>query len=185
MQNIHKGVFTLLVAATVSVMAFTGCNDNKTDETSSAVNTAADSNEAVAATPKKAVSRKGRSTVSTIAETNVAKVEKDKDGIYSRAEIMPKYPGGEEAMAQYITDNIAYQEAALNANTTGAIKVSFVVDENGKVSDAHVVGDKVGNGLDEEAVRAVEKMPEWTPGMVKGKKVKTRLTLPITFQIEE
>ena len=55
----------------------------------------------------------------------------------------------------------------------------------GKVMDAHVVGgQKVGNGLDEEAVKAVSNMPSWKPGKVKGKNVKTRLELPISFQLE-
>jgi len=57
--------------------------------------------------------------------------------------------------------------------------------KKGKVINAHLMGnEKVGNGLDEEALRVVNNMPAWKPGKVKGKNVKTRLELPISFQLE-
>ena len=60
-----------------------------------------------------------------------------------------------------------------------------MVDENGKVQSAKVVGSKLGDGLDEEAERVISTMPTWSAGMIKGKPVKTRVTVPITYQIEE
>jgi protein TonB len=110
---------------------------------------------------------------------------KDKEGVYNNAEVMPQFPGGNEGLSSYVSDHVQYSQSAIDANTEGTVKVSFVVDEKGKVMDAHVVGgQKVGNGLDEEAVKAVSNMPSWKPGKVKGKNVKTRLELPISFQLE-
>jgi protein TonB len=60
-----------------------------------------------------------------------------------------------------------------------------VVDDNGRVTDAKVLGSNLGDGLDDEAVRVISQMPKWEPGKVKGKNVKTRLTLPITYRLEE
>ncbi len=97
--------------------------------------------------------------------------------------MMPEYPGGESALSQYVENHLDYPQQALDDNKEGTVKVSFVVDENGKVSDPVVIGNKVGDGLDEEAIRVINNMPKWKPGMVKGKNVKTRLDLPITFQV--
>jgi len=110
---------------------------------------------------------------------------RDKMGVYTHPQIMPAYPGGESALSQYVGDHIDYPQQAIDQNTTGTATVSFIVDENGNVSDAKVIGNKVGGGLDEEAVKAISQMPKWTPGKVKGKNVKTRLDLPVSFQIQE
>jgi periplasmic protein TonB len=119
-----------------------------------------------------------------MAPAGTNKIAKDSKGIYNRAEIMPEYPGGQNALSSYISDHIDYSQAAVDDNTTGALKVSFVVDENGKVTDVHLMGDKkVGDGLDDEAIKVISNMPAWTPGKVKGKNVSTRLQLPITFEL--
>ncbi len=59
------------------------------------------------------------------------------------------------------------------------------MDKNGKVMlDIHLMGDKkVGDGLDDQAVKVISNMPDWTPGKVKGKNVSTRLELPISFEL--
>ena len=71
----------------------------------------------------------------------------------------------------------------MDNNKEGTVKVSFIIDENGKVTMPKVDGTGVSASVDEEAERIVKQMPAWTPGMVKGKAVKTRLELPITFKI--
>ena len=58
------------------------------------------------------------------------------------------------------------------------------VDENGNILNVSTVGNKIGHGLEEEAVRVVSKMAKWTPGQVKGKNVKTCRTLPINYKLE-
>jgi len=113
------------------------------------------------------------------------KIAKDKSGVYEYAEVMPSFPGGTNAIENYVTNNIEYPQTALDDSKEGRVLVAFTVDENGKIADAHSVSAKVGDGLDEEAVRVVSRMPNWTPGTVKGKPVKARMTLPITFQIQE
>jgi protein TonB len=128
---------------------------------------------------------KKRKTLVTMPQGSNGQMVKDKEGVYNNAEVMPQFPGGNEGLSSYVSDHVQYSQSAIDANTEGTVKVSFVVDENGKVMDAHVVGEqKIGNGLDEEAVKAVSNMPSWKPGKVKGKNVKTRLELPISFQLE-
>ncbi len=112
-------------------------------------------------------------------------MEKDKEGVYSRAEKMPEYPGGESALSKFVENNISYPQDAIDQNTEGTVNVSFVVDEKGKVINPLVTGKSAGHGLDEEAVKVVKQMPAWKPGIVKGKAVKTRLSLPVTFKLAE
>lgn len=114
------------------------------------------------------------------------KAVRDADGIYSRADVMPMFPGGQDALQKFVEDNIEYPEAAIQQGEEADVRVMFTVNEAGKVTNAKVVGNNdVEYGLKEEAVAAVNKMPNWTPGTVNGKKVKTRLQLPISFKIVE
>jgi TonB family protein len=136
---------------------------------------------ATTATSKK----KGKATAGTMPVVKNPKIEMDKSGVYENSEVSPSYPGGQAAIETYITNHIEYPQTALDYNKEGRIGVAFTVDENGKVTDAYVLGKKLGDGLDEEAIRVVSLMPNWNPGMVKGKPVKSKVTLPITFKIEQ
>ncbi len=111
-------------------------------------------------------------------------IEMDKEGVYSRAEIKPSYPGGEKALAKFIQENINYPDEAIEQGVEGTVQVMFAVDENGRVYTPYVKGSRVGYGLDEEATRVVSKMPTWNPGQIKGKNVKSYYTLPISFMIQ-
>ncbi len=130
------------------------------------------------------VKRKGKATIKMM-ENSIAKIEADKMGVYENTEVRPAYPGGQTALDDYINSRIEYPQTAIDDNKQGMVQVQFVVDENGKVINAKTIGNKVDDGLDEEAVRVISNMPKRTPGMVKGKKVKTRLVLPIFYMIEE
>jgi protein TonB len=182
----------LVMIAFTALIGITACKDSNSDRNAAerTINSPADTtavaadNTATAATTKK--TRKGKTSVTwTVSDRNSTKVVMDKDGVYSRPSTMPMYPGGETALSGYVSDNISYDQAAIDADASGTVMISFVVDEKGKIEDAKVMGKGVDANLDREAVRVVEQMPAWTPGTVKGKNVKTRLTLPIVFQIEE
>lgn len=128
-----------------------------------------------------AAKRKGRASAAMKSDDATVKIEKDKMGIYTRAEVSPNYGGNLES---YIQDNIQYPQDAIDNNVEGTVQVQFAVDENGKVTNVSTLGNKLGYGLEEEAIKVVSAMPKWTPGQVKGKKVKTWRTLPIVYQLE-
>ena len=111
------------------------------------------------------------------------KMEMDKEGFYTNTEVLPAYPGGQKALERFFEDNIQYPEAATENDAQGTVKLSFAVDENGKIYQPVATGNKIGYGLEEEAIRVFNKMPKWTPGKIKGKNVKSRFTLPINFQL--
>ena len=108
----------------------------------------------------------------------------DNEGIYNRADIAPSFPGGQDALARYIQDHIEYPQDAIDHNKEGTVKLVFTIDEKGKVNLPKAVSANLGYGLDDEAVRVVNNMPTWKPGSIKGKNVKTRFTLPITYQLD-
>jgi len=186
MTTVIKTSF-ICAAGIAAMMYISACNSGQDSNDAANVpppaNTdkvAADANVDKPAPAKK----KGKASV-IFSKTNGLKVEKDKNGIYSNAEVMPEYPGGEAALSTFVENHIDYPQNAMDANTEGTVNVSFIVDEKGKVVEPMTVGNNPGNGLGDEAVKIVNKFPEWKPGTVKGKAVKTRLTLPITFKLAE
>lgn len=137
-------------------------------------------------TTKKGTSgRKGKITVGTMTSRKTSEMKPDNNGVYEVAEVNPVYPGGRDALQSYINQNIEYPQSAIDNNSEGTVDVQFVVDENGKVTDVKAIGSQLSNDLQNEAVRTVSNMPKWTPGSVKGKNVKTKVVLPITFKMEE
>lgn len=134
---------------------------------------------------KATTTRKGRASVGVLSPATASGMKPDKNGIYETTEVKPSFPGGQAALEDYITNNIEYPQMAVDDNKEGTVHVQFVVDEDGNVMNAKLVGADLGDGLGDEAVRVISKMPKWEPGKVKGKTVKTRLTLPVTYKIEE
>jgi periplasmic protein TonB len=189
MTTVIKNSFFVIAAITAGLL-MGSCNngeDSNSDNTST-LQQPADPATAVADNTKidKPVAKikKGKASV-VINKANGMKVTKDKDGIYTNAEVMPQYPGGEAALSTFVEKNIDYPQHAVDANTEGTVNVSFVIDEKGKVVKPVTQGNTVGNGIEDEAVKIVSKLPDWKPGTVKGKPVKTRLTLPITFKLAD
>ncbi len=99
-------------------------------------------------------------------------------------EKMPEYPGGIEGMMKFLQENIHYPETASKAGIQGRVLINFIVESDGRISNIHVVR-KVNDDLDAEAVRVVGAMPKWTPGMQKGKAVRVKYTLPISFRLNK
>ena len=107
----------------------------------------------------------------------------DASGVYSSVDHIPAFPGGNAGLQKFFDDNVQYPTIAQDEGVEGVVNVSFTVDENGKIIAPMVEGDKQGYGLDNEAVRVVNKMPSWVPGKINGKPVKTKFTLPVKFAL--
>lgn len=99
---------------------------------------------------------------------------------------MPSFPGGDTAMTKYLSKSVRYPELEKEMGIQGKVYVSFVVLEDGSISDVKLLrGVSGGPGLDNEALRVVKMMPKWTPAKkLDGKPVKVRYTLPINFYIK-
>lgn len=177
-------VFKQCVVISVCAFLFSACNDEKSANNSTP-GSEVDTSVAATRTDVKKVKKSGKVSTSSTAVDEKMKMEKDKMGYYNRTEVLPAYNGGQSAMESYIVNTIEYPQYAIDNNAEGVITVQFGVDENGNVSNVSTVGNKIGYGLEEEAIRVVSKMPKWTPGQVKGKNVKTWRTLPINYRLEE
>ncbi|HEY4965511.1 MAG TPA: energy transducer TonB [Puia sp.] len=117
---------------------------------------------------------------------NSAKMVKDAHGVYNRAEKSPEFPGGQAALSIYINKYITYPQAAIENGTSGTVHVTFVVDEHGKVIKPQAMDGKIlGDDIVNQTLSVFNNMPMWTPGTVHDKKVKTRMEVPVTFQLAD
>ncbi len=108
-----------------------------------------------------------------------------KEEIFTFVEQPPTFPGGEEALAKYLSKNIRYPRVAQENGISGTVFVQFVVDSEGNIKDVKTVGAAKGGGLEEEAVRVVKTMPKWKPGKQNGRQVSVQFNLPIRFTLQE
>lgn len=97
-------------------------------------------------------------------------------------EIMPAFPGGEQALMDYLQKNTRFPAEARKAGMQGVVYITFVIDENGKVTEAKCERSP-GAILTAEAMRVLEGMPQWSPGKQGGKKVSVIMTLPFNFRL--
>jgi TonB family protein len=172
------------IAAVLS-FSIAACNNDSTNSSTTEPKKDSNTSETNPSTTQTPAKKKGRASISVTANAEAGvKMEKDKMGYYNYTEILPAYNGGQAALESYINDNIEYPQEAIDNNVEGTVNVQFAVDEQGNVSNVRTIGNKVGYGLEEEAVKVVAAMPKWTPGMVKGKNVKTWRTLPIVYRLE-
>ena len=96
---------------------------------------------------------------------------------------LPVFAGGDVKLLSYIADSIQYPFVAKRTKTEGKVLVQFMVDTNGKVSNAKVVR-AVDYFLNKEAVRVVNSMPDWTPGTQCGTKINFLITVPVIFKLD-
>lgn len=97
------------------------------------------------------------------------------------SERAPQFPGGEEGLKQFITDNLQLPPEALKAEVTGKVYVSFTVGDKGLLQDIKVIKG-LGYGCDEEAVRLIRHMPVWEPGLQGGQPIDVNYILPVEFK---
>ncbi len=110
-------------------------------------------------------------------------IDTSADIIYYGAASMPEFPGGERALKEYLEREIRYPEKAAKNNITGNVFIKFVIDESGNAINisCQYASDQI---FSEEAMRVVEKMPLWHPGIQGGKNVKVYMTLPVKFSLK-
>lgn len=104
--------------------------------------------------------------------------------IYTIVDKMPEYTYGEPGLAAFIAHNIRYPREAMQEGIEGRILCSFVVGDDGSISNIEIV-DGSNRLLNEEAVRVLGLMPKWIPGENNGEKVHVKCLLPIDFVIDE
>jgi len=116
-------------------------------------------------------------------DVNKAITGEDNDSLFIMVEEMPKFPGGEAALRQWINNQLKYPLAAVEKGIQGKVYVQFIVDKDGKTSGAKVI-QGVDPSLDQEALRVINRLPLWNPGKQRGTPVKVAYTVPINFVLD-
>ena len=111
----------------------------------------------------------------------VEEPEKEEE-IFQVVENQPEFPGGMAELMKYLQKNMKYPTICQEQGIQGRVIVQFVVNSDGSIVDPQVV-KPVNPYLDKEALRVVSGMPKWKPGEQRGKKVRVRFTLPVTFRL--
>ena len=103
--------------------------------------------------------------------------------VYDRVEVMPEFPGGMQALFEYMQNNIKYPEEAQKQEIEGRVIVGFIVEKDGSIAEVHTL-TAVHPLLDKEALQLVNNMPKWKPGKEKGKAVRVSFALPVNFNLK-
>lgn len=107
----------------------------------------------------------------------------NEDEVFTVVEAMPKFPGGQAGLFQYLARSIKYPVIAQKSKEQGRVIIQMVIGKDGSLSNIKVLRS-VSPSLDAEAVRVVGNMPKWEPGMQKGQPVSVKYTIPIVFRLQ-
>ncbi|WP_455632077.1 TonB family protein [Parabacteroides sp.] len=120
----------------------------------------------------------------TATATDVPSKSREMDEqVFTVVEKMPSFPGGDAELLKYIAANIKYPKESQDNGEQGRVICSFIVGRDGSVNNPEVLRG-VTPLLNEEAVRVINTMPRWNPGMQRGKAVAVKYTVPITFRLK-
>ncbi|WP_158796597.1 TonB family protein [Pedobacter sp. L105] len=120
--------------------------------------------------------------VSSNVSTALAEDEKNKVYDFTGITIQPGFPGGMDKFYLYLSKNCKYPKEAQNNNVQGKVFLSFIVEEDGKLSNIKVEKG-LGSGTDEEALRLMQESPKWTPGYDGNVPVRVKYNIPIHFTL--
>jgi len=101
--------------------------------------------------------------------------------IFNKADKMPEYKGD---LTQFLVSNLKYPEEARKQKIQGRAVVKFIVNSDGRVSDAFVKKSSGNALLDAEALRVTGLMPDWNPGTHEGHPVDVYVQLPVSYQLD-
>lgn len=113
-------------------------------------------------------------------DTAPNKQQEEEEASICIVEVMPEFKGN---LYEYLAKNIKYPVKALENNEEGIVYVSFIIDANGEVKKPTII-QSVSEKIDAEALRIVNGMPKWKPGMQRNQPVSVLYTLPIDFKIQ-
>ena len=110
--------------------------------------------------------------------------EEEEEVIFVVVEKMPEFPGGQQALFKYLSENVKYPVIAQENGIQGRVICQFVVNKDGSIVEVEVVRSGGDPSLDKEAVRVIKSMPKWKPGKQRGKAVRVKYTVPVNFRLQ-
>lgn len=108
----------------------------------------------------------------------------DQQRVYKSQELeaKPQFQGDNSAIVNYFATELNYPEQARENAIMGTVVVQFIVDEKGQIQNPQIIRG-LGFGCDEEVLRTITKMPLWKPGVYKGAMVKSKVVIPVRFEL--
>ena len=110
--------------------------------------------------------------------------EEEEEVVFVVVESMPEFPGGQQALFKYLSENVKYPVIAQENGIQGRVICQFVVNKDGSIVDVEVVRSGGDASLDKEAVRVIKSMPKWKAGQQRGKPVRVKYTVPVSFRLQ-
>lgn len=110
--------------------------------------------------------------------------EEEEEVVFVIVETMPEFPGGQQALFKYLSENVKYPAIAQENGIQGRVICQFVVNKDGAIVDVEVVRSGGDPSLDKEAIRVIKSMPKWKPGKQRGKAVRVKYTVPVNFRLQ-
>ena len=110
--------------------------------------------------------------------------EEEEEVVFVVVESMPEFPGGQQALFKYLSENVKYPVIAQDNGIQGRVICQFVVNKDGSIVDVEVVRSGGDPSLDKEAIRVIKSMPKWKPGKQRGKPVRVKYTVPVNFKLQ-
>ena len=110
--------------------------------------------------------------------------EEEEEVVFVVVESMPEFPGGQQALFKYLSENVKCPVIAQENGIQGRVICQFVVNKDGSIVDVEVVRSGGDASLDKEAVRVIKSMPKWKPGKQRGKAVRVKYTVPVNFKLQ-
>ena len=112
------------------------------------------------------------------------KKESKTDEVFVVVEKQPSFKEGVKAMMEFIEKEMKYPQIAKENGIQGRVIVNYIIEKDGAISNVQIVRG-VDPSLDKEAIRIIEAMPKWNPGLQRDERVRVRYTLPITFKLDD
>lgn len=127
-------------------------------------------------TPKKVIKQDENPVITGFQNDNSVKVHTEVDEL-------PQFKGGNEALYKWIGETIKYPEAAQKNKKEGVVTAQFIIEKDGKISNATILKDEVGYGADKEVLQLLENMPYWSPGKLNNEPVRVQYSIPVSFKL--
>ena len=102
---------------------------------------------------------------------------------YTLVEQMPEYPGGQDALLEYLKQ-INYLREARKKDMEGSVYARFVVEKNGRIGQVEIAKSSGYGMLDSLVIEHLQNMPRWTPGTQEGKPVRVQYVVPVKFKLQ-
>jgi TonB family protein len=117
-----------------------------------------------------------------VLQSGTYKLTDGKTGTYTVKQTLAKFKNGEQTLFEFLKENLRYPPEDKLAKITGSVQLSFIVDIDGSLHNFKVLKSP-SETLTKEAIRILQKSPNWEPAKQRGIPIKSSYTLPLVFNL--